>query len=110
MFINPTQETLGLMKNSLSKAVTISSGLVAYDLQSPAKNIYPVVTPLRNSIPRVARNTGDAARWKQVSALTGSGYDAMGWVPEGQRSGTMSYTTASKSASYMTIGDADYLA
>jgi hypothetical protein len=110
MFINPTQETLGLMKTSLNKAVTISSGLVAYDLQSPAKNIYPVVTPLRNSIPRVARaNPGDAARWKQVSALTGSGYDAMGWVPEGQRSGTMSYTTATKSASYVTIGEEDYL-
>src|SRR5262249_7747063 len=110
MFINPTKETLGLMKTSLSKATTISSGLVAYDLQTPAKNLYPVVTPLRNSIPRVARqNPGDAARWKQVTSPVGSGFDAMGWVPEGQRSGVMSYSTATKSATYVTIGEEDYL-
>lgn len=50
-----TQETLGLMKESLSKSVTISSGLTAYDLQAPAKNIYPIITPLRNALPRVQR-------------------------------------------------------
>ena len=110
MFINPTRETLELGKNSLKKGVTISSGLVAYDLQAPAKNLYPVITPLRNSIPRVRRLApGDAARWKQVNSLTGSGFDAMGWIPEGQRSGTMSYSTSTKSASYVTIGEEDYL-
>jgi hypothetical protein len=54
-------------------------------------------------------NPGDAAHWKQVSALVGSGYDAMGWVPEGQRSGTMSYQTANKSLTYVTLGEEDYL-
>src|SRR3954453_18776521 len=33
----------------------------------------------------------------------------MGWVPEGQRSGTMSYTTADKAATYVTIGEEDFL-
>ena len=42
-----------------------------------------------------------------MTALIGSGFDAMGWVPEGQRSGQMSYTTASKSAAYVTIGEED---
>ena len=87
-----TQETLGLMKESLAKTVTVSTGLNAYDLQAPAKNLYPTITPLRNSMPRVARlNPGDAARWRTISSITGSGYDAMGWVPEGQRSASMSY-------------------
>ena len=45
-----TQETLGLMKESLAKNVTISTGLTAYDLQAPAKNLYPTITPLRNSL------------------------------------------------------------
>src|SRR5574340_920235 len=81
-----TQDTLGLMKESLAKNVTISTGLSAYDLQAPAKNLYPIVTPLRNSLPRVARlNPGDAARWRTITSLVGSGFDAMGWVPEGQR-------------------------
>jgi len=116
MLTNFTRETLDLMKHSLAngqplhKGVTIATGLTFYDLLAPSKNIYPVITPLRNSIPRVRRvNASDAARWRQVTALTGSGYDAMGWVPEGQRSGTMSYTTAQKSASYVTIGEEDYL-
>ena len=90
--VQSTQETLGLMKESLAKNVTISTGLTAYDLQAPAKNLYPIVTPLRNSLPRVARlNPGDAARWRSITSITGSGFDAMGWVPEGQRSASMSY-------------------
>ena len=56
-----TQETLGLMKDSLSKAVTLATGLSAYDLQAPAKNLYPVITPLRNALPRVARATASCA-------------------------------------------------
>jgi hypothetical protein len=111
-----TKETLEMTKASLSngaplhKGVTIASGLVAYDLQAPAKNIYPIITPLRNKLPRIQRrNPGDAAHWKQVSALNGSGWDSMGWVPEGQRSGTMSYTTANKTATYVTLGEEDYL-
>ncbi len=65
------------------------------------------MTPLRNAVPRVGGGTGTATNWRQVTALVGSGFDAMGWVPEGQRSGQMSYTTASKSASFVTIGEED---
>lgn len=112
--MNPTQDTLDLVKGALvtpddriTKSITTSSGLVAFDLQAPAKNLYPVVTPLRNVIPRVGGGTGTATNWRQVTALTGSGFDAMGWVPEGQRSGQMAYTTASKSAAFVTIGEED---
>src|SRR5271154_6411681 len=108
---NLTKETLDLAKTALSngltkeealaKGVTVSTGLVYYDLQAPAKNLYPVITPLRNAIPRVTRpHYGDSAKWKQIAGITGSGYDAMGWVPEGQRSGTMSYTSTQKSSAY----------
>jgi hypothetical protein len=43
----------------------------------------------------------------QVNAIIGSGFDAMGWVPEGQRSGQMSYSTSNKSATYVTLGEED---
>jgi hypothetical protein len=112
--MNPTQDTLDLVRGALNtpddriaKTISASTGLVAYDLQVPAKNLYPVVTPIRNALPRVGGGTGTASNWRQVTALTGSGFDAMGWVPEGQRSGQMSYTTATKSASYVTIGEED---
>ena len=103
-----TQETLGLMKNSLAKNVTISTGLTAFDLQAPAKNLYPTITPLRNSIARVARlNPGDAAHWRSIFGTTGSGFDAMGWVPEGQRSASMSYSAVSVTLPYVTLGEED---
>ena len=103
-----TQETLGLMKESLTKAVTIATGLTAYDLQAPAKNLYPIITPLRNALPRVGRaNPGDAARWRTISSITGSGFDAMGWVPEGQRTASMSYSAALQVAPYLTLGEED---
>jgi len=112
--MNPTQDTLDLVKGALrtpddriTKSISTSTGLVAFDLQAPAKNLYPVVTPIRNRIPRIGGGTGTATNWRQVTALTGSGFDSMGWVPEGQRSGQMSYSTASKSAAYMTIGEED---
>jgi hypothetical protein len=103
-----TQETLGLVKESLTKAVTLATGLTAYDLQAPAKNLYPVITPLRNALPRVGRlNPGDAARWRAISAIAGSGYEAMGWVPEGQRTASMSYAAALRVAPYLTLGEED---
>jgi hypothetical protein len=112
--MNPTQDTLDLVKGALrspddmiAKTIAASTGLVAYDLQAPAKNLYPFVTPIRNVIPRVGGGTGTATNWRQVTALVGSGFDSMGWVPEGQRSGQMSYTTATKSATYVTIGEED---
>lgn len=116
--MNITAETMTLMKEALSsarldlqKAVTTGTGLAFYDLQAPAKNLYPIVTKLRNMTPRVSRPSGygTAAHWKQVTALTGSGYDAMGWIPEGQRSAAMSYTVSDQSAAYVTIGEEDYL-
>lgn len=109
-----TQESLELMKKALAmpddllgKSISTATGLVAYDLQAPAKNLYPFVTPIRNVMPRVGGGTGTATNWRQVNAIIGSGFDAMGWVPEGQRSGQMSYSTSNKSATFVTIGEED---
>ena len=111
---NITQETLGLLKGALaapddqiSKSISTATGLVAYDLQAPAKNLYPFVTPIRNTLPRIGGGTGTATNWRQVNAIIGSGFDAMGWVPEGQRSGQMSYNTSNKSQNYVTMGEED---
>ena len=109
-----TQETLTLIRQArahpdqaLAKAISTATGLLAFDLQAPAKNLYPFVTPIRNVMPRVSGGTGTATNWRQVNAIIGSGFDAMGWVPEGQRSGQMSYSTSTKSATFVTIGEED---
>ena len=108
-----TEETLRLTKEalaqqSLAKNVTIATGLSTYDLQAPAKQLFPIITPLRNSIPRVQRQfPGDAARWRTIASLVGSGFDSMGWVPEGQRTASMSYTATPQVAPYVTLGEED---
>ena len=109
-----TADTLDLYKqalaspdDSLAKSISTATGLLAYDLQAPAKNLYPFVTPIRNVMPRVGGGTGAATNWRQVNAIIGSGFDAMGWVPEGQRSGQMAYSTSNKSANYVTLGEED---
>jgi len=60
-----TQESLELMKgalakpdNRLAKSISTATGLLAFDLQAPAKNLYPFVTPLRNIVPRVGGGVG----------------------------------------------------
>lgn len=98
----------GMRADTLTKGITEATGLVAYDLQAPAKNLYPVYTPIRNRLPRISGGIGLATNWRQVNAIIGSGYDSMAWVPEGQRSGQMSYNTSNKAASYVTIGEEDY--
>jgi hypothetical protein len=115
--MSTVQETLELLKSIqaqgnneiLAKSITTAHGLQAYDLQAPAKNHYPVNTPLRNVIPRRGGGIGLATNWKVVKSIAGSGFDAMGWVPEGQRSGRMSMVTANKSASFVTLGEEDQI-
>lgn len=108
-----TNQTLDLIKqaqmrsnDSIQKSITTANNLAAYDLQAPAKNLYPVQTPIRNTLPRTT-GIGTATNWRVVRNIIGSGFDGMGWVPEGQRSGRMSYLTQSLSASFRTIGEED---
>ena len=82
--MNPiTQASLDLMKGALAKpdytlakSISTGTGLLAYDLQAPAKNLYPFVTPIRNVMPRVGGGVGSATNWRQVNAIIGSGFDA----------------------------------
>ena len=111
---NITDQTLDLIKQAqgygdnaeLRKSITTANNLSAYDLQAPAKNLYPVQTPIRNTLPRTS-GIGTATNWRTVRSIIGSGFDAMGWVPEGQRTARMSYVTQSLSASFKTLGEED---
>lgn len=87
----------------LQKAgITQSTGLTWYDLQTPAKNMIPVITPLRNRIARVGGGGGTATNWKAVTGINTA--SLRGFVPEGKRNGAVATTVAPKSASYKTLG------
>jgi hypothetical protein len=50
----------------------LSTGLVPYDLQAPSKKLFPVLSPLRNVIPRT-QGQGTAALAKRIRSISGSG-------------------------------------
>ncbi len=118
-----SQETLQLIKDAtkdgmgqapglLAKAnttvgITQATGLVWYDLQTPAKNLFPVITPLVNMIPRVSGNGGTATNWRAVTAINVDNLD--GGVPEGVRDGFSKTTEQDYSAAYKTIGAENYV-
>lgn len=87
----------------LQKAgITQATGLTWYDLQAPAKNMIPIITPLRNRIARVSGSGGTATNWKSVTGINTS--SLRGFVPEGKRNGAVATTVTPKSASYKTLG------
>ncbi len=86
----------------LTKAITQGTGLVGYDLQAPSKNLFPVLTPLRNKIPRVSGGGGTATNWKAVTAINTA--SLRGFVPEGKRNGLVATSVVPKSAAYKTMG------
>jgi len=122
---NPTNETLDLLKQAQTKpnediakswtAGSAVSGITAYDLEAPSKTLYPVITPLRNRIPRVSGKGGVQANWR---AITGVDTANVGWgISEGNRSPVMAHTTADYTAAYRGYGlddnvsfEADYSA
>ena len=106
-------ETLALLKtaqmngdNDLLKAWTQSnsaiSGITAYDLEAPAKQLYPVITPLRNEIPRTSGKGGIQANWRAITAINTTNMQP--YVSGGNRSGVMTTTTADYTASYKGLG------
>ncbi len=108
--VEDTLRALGLAKsaeaNKLQKAWTQStsatSGLTEYDLEAPAKTLYPVITPLRNSIPRVGGGKGIQANWRAITGININGMSA--GVGEGNRGGVIATSTADYFAAFRTLG------
>ena len=59
----------GILEKSFQQSAVATTGLTAYDLEGPAKTLYPVLTPLRNEIPRVSGAGGIQANWKAVTKI-----------------------------------------
>lgn len=61
-----------LAKDWLSNS-PLASGLVAYDLQAPAKYLVPRTTPLLNRTPRSTQGVGTTARYKRIIGVSNAG-------------------------------------
>ena len=117
---NPSNETLRLIKESqsapisdgaLSKSFTQSgsatSGLTYYDLQPGALTLFPVVTPLRNRVPRVGSGRGVQANWKAITGINITSVNV--GVSEGNRGGVIATATQDYMAAFKGLGLEDYV-
>lgn len=99
-----TQRTLELLKGiDLAKAtIQTSTGLVNYDLTGPAKKLYPVLSPLRNALPRVMGNGDSATRWKAITQINAGNLSP--GVSEGHRGGRITISEQDYTAAYAGLG------
>ncbi len=94
--------------DEIRKAITNATNLVNIDLQPIAREIYPVLTPLRNMIPRVqSNNGGTATQWRAVVGINAT--NVRPGVSEGNRSAVITTTVKSYIAAYKTLGLEDYV-
>jgi hypothetical protein len=111
-----TNETLQLIQaalqnpmvadpNKLAKIFAQATGLVQYDLQAPAKLIYPVLTPYRNATPRLPANGGTATHWMAITGINIANLSP--GVGEGKRGGVIATTVVQRLAAYKTLGFED---
>jgi hypothetical protein len=98
--VETIEETLA--KATFSQSGTATSGLTYYDLELGAKFLYPVLTPLRNEIPRVSGKGGIQANWRAVTGVNTTGLRI--GVSGGNRGGVQAVTTADYTAAYKGIG------
>lgn len=101
---NPTLPD-ALAKSTFAQSGSATTGLTFYDLEAGAKFLYPVLTPLRNEIPRVTGKGGIQANWKAVTGINTSGIRI--GVSGGNRGAVMAVTVADYAAAYKGIGIED---
>lgn len=86
----------------LTKAITQATGLVWFDLEQYAKLLFPVITPLRNELPRVKGDGGVATHWKSITGINITNVDI--GLGEGQRGGTTTTQEVDNVATYKSFG------
>jgi hypothetical protein len=103
------KSALAKPSEDLAKSVTLATGAQYYDLRAPSLLFSPTITPIRNSLKRTKRaNPGNAVHWKSITGLNNSP-NLIGFVPEGRRAASITYTMVDSSQSYATLGTEDDL-
>lgn len=112
--MNPTKQTfsdlwaqiqkagMNGLPPELMKSITQATGLVWYDLEPYAKLLFPVITPLRNEIPRVKGDGGPATHWISVTGININNISI--GLGEGHRGGIVTTSVTQNLATYKSFG------
>lgn len=112
-------ETIALMKTAQGSPVddpllkqfvqpgSATTGLQLYNLEAPAKNLFPILTPLRNQIPRVGGGFAIQANWKAITNINVGNTRA--GLSEGKRGGVINYAQSEYFAAFRGFGLENYV-
>lgn len=96
-----------ILRKDWTQPASAIQGINYYDLEAPAKQLYPVHTPLRNRIARVKATGGIQANWRAVTGVNTTGVRA--GVSQGNRGGVIQTSTANYIAAYLPYGLEDFV-
>lgn len=90
--------------NMPASAVT---GINYYDLELGAKTLVPIITPLRNKIPRTSGKGGIQANWRGIVGINAN--TVGGAIADGLRNAFVQTTTRDFIAAYKQVGLEDFV-
>lgn len=97
-----TTETIQLIKKAqATRAIQASSGFSGYDLEDAAKALVPIITPLRNRIPRAKGKGARNHEWRAITSLDTA--RLTGVSTEGGAPGRATYATATMTNAFKTL-------
>lgn len=96
-----TVRLVRLAQASAQRSITSQSGLVGYLLEVPAKAIVPIITPLRNMIPRKAGRGAPSVNWKAITSFDTN--RTLGVVSEGNVPSAVTYNVTNMNNLFATI-------
>lgn len=84
---------------------TAVTGINYYDLELGAKTLVPIITPLRNKIPRTSGKGGVQANWRGIVGLNAAATGRVGGaIADGLRNAVVQTTTRDFVAAYKQVG------
>ena len=95
------------LRKDWTSPANATTGIAMYDLEAPSKKLYPVITPLRNRIPRVSAEGGIQANWRAITGINVTGVRS--GVGQGNRGGVIQTSTADYIAAYRQLGLEDFV-
>ena len=106
--IKKAMEVIAAGPTGVQKDINSASGCAAYDLQPVSILLQPVITPWRNSIPRVQnKRGGTSSEWRSISAVINAGLFNPFLATEGAKANRITYTATPFTARFAEIGVSD---
>lgn len=82
------------------KTIDLSVGLVGFNLQAPAKQLVPLMSPFYNSIPRKVKPGANSDNWRTITALSSPEL----FTTENAAANLFTTTLANRSAAFKVTG------